>query len=765
MKKQNYSKKQSGFSILEVVIGIFIFIVGMLALAALQGALTRSMADAKLRTTAVNLADRAIERQRGFTQLLTAATPGDPFAYNDIITPDADIPIVRNGVTYTVDMNVTDYYYQLSSDTFTTTNTSGASSSDYKQVDVTVTWDAVQDFRAGEGEAVTSGDINTGSVTLTSTIPAIITSASGRVSDESEGGDLNHEVTYSPGANPDVVALGLGDNKFKESLLPEPDVLRSDELVQTTFDVVTYSTTGGTTFLRREEFAAVSCECTLNTTTADTARRPVIWAGDEYAGGHFVEKPYGVSANPKNSSLCDSCCRDHHDGGSSAEDSSDPYANVVGPFKADNEYTGTARASDHIHYQTDGKTPAENGDKYLEACRLTRVDGFWRVAQDFRREDQFIFPEDFLDGYNTNDSATYSDYVTSAAYAYTMQAIAVGDDYPTSSTPCIGLSDSCSDALRVATPPMQGSYPTAITSDQLPSWTTLVTAGVEEQQLRSRGVYVDYLSSDLRQFIDECFTGDPVEVGGPATLDPQCCIKNGSTVTSGCSADDLFIDKTPSANILEVIPFYEVQLTKLENWDQSITSNPPISVTNEALADANAHSRGAIAQIDTGPTIVMSKSHRGNIAFTNTLAIDPIFEEAEAKLDVRSCDAGGCDGVTGTPTIAIEGEFTSNVTGFPTIAVEGVGDVSCTLLPNGYRCDVDEDAGSAKIRVFGYEDLSNPKKDRELRYVCSDTLTRTGSHASAAEAGNHWAEFELLSVPAGTTYDIGIILSDVPTCP
>ena len=93
--------------------------LGMLALAALQGALTRSMADSKMRTTAVNIADRAIERTRGFTQLLTAATPGSPHAYNDIVTPDADPTVTVNGVTYTIDMDVTDYYYQLSTDKHT----------------------------------------------------------------------------------------------------------------------------------------------------------------------------------------------------------------------------------------------------------------------------------------------------------------------------------------------------------------------------------------------------------------------------------------------------------------------------------------------------------------------------------------------------------------------------------------------------------------------------------------------------------------------
>jgi len=759
MRKQTNRRKLNGFSILEVVIGIFIFVVGMLALAALQGALTRSMADAKLRTTAVNLADRALERQRGFTHLGPGGV-GVPFAYDDITTPGTDPTITLSGVTYTIDMNVTDYYYQLASDEFTTTQPSGVVYSNFKQVDVTVTWDAVQDFRAGEGEVVTSGDLNTGSVTLTSTIPAIITSASGRVSDASDGGELVHTVTYNPGSNPDVVALDLGGDKFKESLLPEPDVIRTDELVKTTFDVVTYSQSDGNTFLRREEFAAVSCECTLRT-TAGSARRPVIWAGDEYAAGHFVEKPYGESAGNQNSSLCDSCCRDHHDGGSTGQtgDSGDLYANVVGPFKADDEYTdpGSPRESDHIHYQTDQVTPAADGDEYLEACRLVRVDGFWRVAQDFRREDQFIFPQDFLDGYNSNDGITYSNYVTSAAAEYTSDT-GGNDVYPTSSTPCIGLSESCGSPSAV--PTMQGDYSAALGSNELPSWTELVTEGTEEQQLRSRGVYIDYMSMDLRKFMAECFSGDTL------TLDAKCCIKeNGEKATSGCSADDLFIDKTISANLLEVIPFYEVQLTRLENWDQSVVTNPPITLTNQALADANTHSRGAIAQIDLGPTDVMTNSHRGNIGFTNTFPIDPVFETAGASLNVQSFDAGGGSAVdNGTPPIQVSGRFTAPDTGFPTIEVTGVGDVRCTLLSDGYRCDVDANAGTAKILITGYEDMSNPSKDRKWRYVCSDSLTRTSSHASAAESGNHWAEFQLLGVTMGAEYNISIILTDNATC-
>ena len=61
-----YQFGQAGFSLLEVLIGIAIFAIGMLALASLQGALTRSSAEAKVRTTAVNIAEQIIEGHKGF---------------------------------------------------------------------------------------------------------------------------------------------------------------------------------------------------------------------------------------------------------------------------------------------------------------------------------------------------------------------------------------------------------------------------------------------------------------------------------------------------------------------------------------------------------------------------------------------------------------------------------------------------------------------------------------------------------------------------
>lgn len=731
MNKYTTDRKHSGFSILEVVIGIFIFAVGLLALAALQGALTRSMSDSKFRTTAVNIADRAIERQRGFTALVDATSV---HAYNDIVA--ADTAVTANGVTYAIDMDVTDYYYYLNDDVFCKSGDSmsgsvacptGAISSDYKKVEVTVSWNSDLEFRADEGDTV---DVATGSITLTSVIPAIITSASARVADESTSESNAPPVNYSPGANPDIVALSLGDSKFKESLLPEPEVIRSDELVQTTFDVITYSQGVGFQFLRREEFASVSCECTLRAASeSNPGRRPVVWAADEYKGGHEVEKDYGESANNQQSSLCDSCCRDHHDGGTADDDYGDAFANVYGPFKTASEYSATPRESDHLHYQGDAVTHAAAGDTYLEACRLVRVDGFFRVAQDFRREDQYVFPADFLD--ESAEITVYSSYVTAAALAYEANVI---DGYPTNSPPCIGgTNPPC-----VASPAMQGTYDVALGATELPSWTTLQNGVLDDQQLRSRGVYIDYMSHNLRSFLSTCFvSGDLVD---------------------GCSVGDVEIDKTPTSNKLEILPFFDVQLTKLENWDQTVQENLPISVTNEPLADANAHSRGEIVRVDPGFTDVTAKSHRGNIGFTNTLAIDPIFEIAEASLNVQSLGGGGGGG---TDPLVVAGDFTELVRANPTITVSGSGGAICTLTPNGFSCSVSSTATSPTVTVSGYEDTRtvNP----EVRYACSSSTPNPLTKLSeSAVLGSYYATFDLTSVTAGVGYNIVITLDS--TC-
>jgi hypothetical protein len=390
----------------------------------------------------------------------------------------------------------------------------------------------------------------------------------------------------------------------------------------------------------------------------------------------------------------------------------------------------TPRASDHRHYLAN-LTLAGTDQEYLEACRLVRVDGFFRVAQDFRREDQYVFPADYLD--DGNEINTYSSQVTNSVALY---ANATTSGYPLN-PPCIGNNgDSC-----LAKPTMQGSYDTPIGIDagtgnasSLPSWTVVQFGAITEQQLRSRGVYIDYISDDLRTFLSTCIDNDEL--------------------VYGCSVGDVKMDKSNTTNTLEIIPFFDVQMTKLENWTQTVQATLPIDLSNEALEDSNTHSRGKIMREHIGNTIVEAKSHRGNSGFTNTLAIDPRFagHVKFASLNVHSLDYGGSDnGGGGTLPTVIAGNFTESVRGSPKIVVEGTGGATCTLEPKGYTCSVASVASMPALLVKDYADTA--KTDPEPRYACSASLI-----GQIDVGGTQFLLTDALGdvLPAGTTYDIVI---------
>lgn len=721
-----------GFTLMEVVIGIAVFAIGMLALGSLQGALTKSMADARVRTIAANLAEEEIESQRAFTQLISG---GGAFAFNDIVTGSRVETI--DGVNFTITRNVTNLFYNVATDSYSTT-TNGAAHATVKQLAVTVTWDAAsRDFRgSSEGTTLTSAELGTGSVTVTASIPALVTSASAKIADQldQDDEDIGPGISYTPGQNPDVIALSLGDNKFKESLLPIPDVIRSDELVETTFDVITYSNVNNNaTFLRREEFTSVSCECTLRGPNASNqGRRPVIWAGDEYVRGQFVTKPYGTSANNQQSDLCDTCCRDHHDGGSSAEDHGDTAVNKYGPFKAASEYhTSGTFAGNHKHYREDGVTLAGTGDRYLEACRMVRVNGFFRVAQDFRQEDRYIFPADFLD--EDDEVGLYSAYVTGAAAAY---EAASSPDYE-ENPPCIGDNG----ASCVAEPVMNDPWSDPIDTDadgnptEFPSWTTLPFGPDNDttQQLRARGIYIDYLSYDMRTVVD--------------------CINSAADeeTARNCTSGDVVLDKTGSVNVLELIPFFDVQMTFLHRWNEFPT-NQPVDTTNEALADGNTHSRGVISRSATAQSSrVQVKGHRGNLGFTDTVAIDPVYSTyvKQADIEVQSLDSGGNGGPTPPESpILLSGQLRETVPGNPNIIISGLGGAVCDQTSANWECAISTALPNPRVQVSGYGKVGR------VRYACAVGLII--QNQTADSNGNASTTFSLLGKAAGNSYHITI---------
>jgi type II secretory pathway pseudopilin PulG len=707
--------------LIEVLVGIVIFALGMMALAQLQGSLSKASAEANARTVAINIAEEIVERLRTFSQV-TASNSVD--AFNNIRTPDTNpFPVQRGGIDYTVTQTVQDYYYNPDTGAFQTTKPdTRIVNPDLKRLELTVSWggtgDAQQRFQIDASTSTSA--LGSGSVTLVDLISSFTTGSAAKVVLNGYGDSLYAPpVDYNPGENPDIISIQLGHNKFKESTTPLPDVIRADELVETRFDVVTYSQNDlGATFLRREEFRAVSCQCTLRIPDAEGegGRRPTVWDGGEYTEGEYISnKPFGESASQIQSQFCDMCCRDHHDGGSgSNDDPYDPGRSLYRPFYGSAEYYGSehgALAGDHKHYSRDRLgnmvLAAADGDLYLEACRMVRKDGFWRMAQDLRQEGLNAFPASYLDEESEVDE--YSDYVTDAVQAYEL-AMGQYGQYELD-PPLLTLPGNMNPPLLFPA----SSYDNA---------SEMAVGVLTEQQLRARGIYIDYMSDVLREKIN--------------------CLDVGLSGES-CEAPDV-------TTALEIIPFYDVQVTWLARWNETPNNNP-IDVTNQAVADDNQHSRGrALLQDGFGYSTITSAVHTGNLGLTATDPIDPNyqFDEEIYSLYALAVDYDSPPPLSG---VIVSGSIVSSVPGVKAADVEiEASDAACDRTNTGFECVLYANATRPLMDVSNYQ-----KAGLDL-YACASGLLKLGAE-KVSETGRNWTRFRL---PSESTSSVVIVISVTP---
>ena len=696
-----------GYTLIEVLVGMIIFALGMMALVSLQGNLARNSGDSNARTVAANIAEEVIESVRTFSQINIDAS-GTADAFEDIVSGTQTI--TRGGVAYTVSTVVTNYYSDPTG-TFTTNNTASAANADMKLLELTVAWNNGQEFQIDEGNT-TTGRLGSGSVVLTDIISSITSPSGGKVAlVDLESNGYSPPVDYNPGANPDIISIQLGQNKFKESTTPLPDVIRTDELVETRFDVVTYSQDDdGATFLRREEFRALSCECTLR--MADTAGegglRPTIWTGNDYTEAEFVAKPYGESANNQQSSFCSLCCRDHHDGGSGSEDvAGDPGRSRFNAFRSSADYYDGSFGllqGDHKHYDRDRQGELSlvinDGDVYVEACRLVRKDGFFRVAQDLRQEGLNNFPASYLD--DLSEVSEYSAYVTESVAQYESD---------------VGATDLYEQSPPSLTEPASMPTPLIFPASTFATASLMQTGGTILQQLRSRGIYIDYMSDDLRVKIN-C-----MDLGGDGD---SCEVPNVTTA-------------------LEIIPFYDVQLTWLARWNESPNNNP-VDVTNETIKSGNAHSRGkASLELGFGFSTDSAAAHKGNLGLTATDPIDPnyITEEKVQYLYTLAFDPNLPPPLS---SIAISGTITSAVRGLKAADVEiSATGAQCDRTNTGYECVLIIGANNPRLTVTNYD------KANKTVLGCSLVLIIQGNFNGA----NSWTRFDL---PFVSTSDANIVI-------
>ena len=628
---------QAGVSLLEVLVAALVFGIGILALISLQTSLLRSSSDARDRTIATNLAQDEMEQLRSFT---------DPAGYASVLDTGGNMATVG---TITVDNKVFTVSRRVDDVGIT-----GGGVDDYKNLIVRVEWqDNIGNTQLVELESVI-GKIDP-------TLTAVAAASGGPV------GVTGPEIAYIPGQLPDIVPITINPDPSttlkKEADKPLPDVDVQSGTTKTYVTEVIYQENqdvdgdGNLEAAARSRFSylTVNCVCEFGA-SGQMGRKPTVYNhhDDVFDVGEMVTKSTGLTASGNNPNLpfnlskqpevCDICCRDHHDSVNVTDYSDDDIARYD-PFRLERDYDSNNPGPDDDNYESNGDhshyfvdingdlIPASTGQGslYLEACRFIRVNGIWRVTQDWNLVEQQVLPSDYLQ----NNVTDYVNYISELIKAYILEADITPPNKPLANSNHTQLNDRYPQI-----PPNVANSATLTTAeDLLPNAEDVhahnissvtdelefgLTAANNTKELISRSLYIDYMPDDL--------------------INELKCMINGSG--SGCGS----IPTAPMGQVLaRVAPyFHEINTTLLANWTED--PNTVVDVTSEAVSN-QTYSRGFVTALNTGDSIgdtvtgedasnpedgrgVFASIENSNTGLTDTRSIDPDDDANDVNQDI-----------------------------------------------------------------------------------------------------------------------------------
>jgi type II secretory pathway pseudopilin PulG len=640
MASTNNFKRQRGFSLIEGLFSALILAIALLGLAGFHAAALQDGSLVKARSVAANLAQEKLDDLRGFTRLLDNPTTttvdecaAPTFCFSEIAA-NAGGREIGGGTSLVLPAGAVSGYTDSYTLGWTVTCAPEAAGSALsfsatcnaatvaKLVTVMLTW---TDSKGAAQSTSLQGVI----YALDPSKMALATATSFSTQAPKAG--------YTPIGVPDAVPVPIntGTGEYKESSKPVPDIVSNGAGAEVSFDAVSYVSDGAGGFetTTQEEFSTVACECAFNGSATAYSPSRTIWNGSGLVTqiGDQITKPVGSAANGQ-SDLCTACCRDHHDVSDSTQAKYDP----------DRPSTEYEVGGNHKHYwyancvagtlgQTSGcnssdKDPANgysvvDSGAYLESCRFKRVDGFWRLWQDWRLVKMTVMPSKYLE-----TPANLDDYVNHIE-AVVDNTVRVDSNNGSTTIPALANRD------------------------------ITFTANGETEQLLGRAIYVDRI----------------YEEDDPSTLD--------ATYYSEVVA---LIDA--SEDWLNIVPFYEANLTLLIDWASSDTSNatvssaPIVNINNVSSGYYDSFSRGLVTAVSGGSATIAATTRLHNSGVTGGI------NTSSPSYGISAYDNTGplSDSITVTvpnaPSSAgISGKFIrANVSVvFSTLQVTGA---TCTLL-------------------------------------------------------------------------------------
>lgn len=544
-------RSRLGFSLIEVMVAVVILATGLLALAALQGALARNSSDAKARSAVMAaLTSRMSEiRQAPPTTGTTWTTA----------TPWVSAAAVQAGST---DLQVVETIaaFRWNGTTYVSTAVTNPTST-FTRATLAATWTAVD----GSKSLTLSSDLSGNIYGLGTGYP---------------GNDSKSSASKLPiirQANPSdiagVIPIVTG-NQATAASNPQPIIegANSNLRVGTSFDVLNYVPEGSVAKItKRFQTEVIKCRCQYGQagySVAGKAQWPTVWDGNTYSLYAGTGDPTGVTqsagedpaydgtakggkkgAGREQSEQCTECCRDHHDSSLSAQEARyDPEATSFGKY---GESSGVL-------------TPVNNtaSDKYVASCRVVKVDGLWRTTADmYQRSYGLLETSPDVNGTqaksgipSTSATAAYQTYVKDYLSTYTnASTIAPGDPQGAfNNTAALNLPAT----INIATP-----------------------STTDYRYLHGRGLYVDYLSTKAQKAIEKC---------------------NGKS------------DAAYTECLLPVLPFTSINLTEIAKWTPSDPNVLAVNTNNTLYFNVTEPSGGRTAGIKAGTANNNTESLKSN---------------------------------------------------------------------------------------------------------------------------------------------------------
>jgi Tfp pilus assembly protein PilV len=693
----NY-RKQRGFSMIEALFSAVILGIALLALAGFQAVALQDGSLIKARSVAASLAQEKLDDLRSFSRLADDPTTtgvnecgAGIFCYSEIadnaggqeIAGTSNLVLPSGSVTGYIDNYSRTWTVSCSPEaagsapSFSTTCNSSTKA---KLVAVTISW---TDSKGADQ-----------SVSLQEVIYAMDPSKAARAS-VNPLSTQSPKVSYTP--NSDSVPIEIGGGKSTETSKPLPEVSGGESKRVMLPSVVYTGAAGSEVLVSQEEFVTVNCTCTLrNSTTAWTPHR-MVW------NGSALEQEYGVevsklvgepndlnNGNTSQDPLCIECCRDHHDTNIDADDT------VTGTqlYPAYRPYIGHAdfdsTTGDHKHYKADG-TVAAVGEDYIEACRLKRIDGWWRVVQDWLLIDLTAFGCDYFVGTATTECPPSATPVSSKEEEFRTWVKEVLQSF------VHYLDDNKSvDTSTSELPSFSSDVDPLLDPDESSDDINVTQGG--NKQLIARGIYADVIFE-------------------PLGTDDEGAPRNARKVDDEYVTAILPIYSADDFEKLQFLPFYDANMTLLANWSPTstntsgsaeygdcspsspsynITPSPSsaVCVTSEAIDTIDDptldyyddfYSRGKLyGKAASGSTLITAKVARGNNGLTDSASIDgtgtPQYGASLPNTVKATIPASGSTvGVSGRVIRGNSGANLANVT----IAASPATGVTCAFTSPG----------------------------------------------------------------------------------